>query len=238
MNLMLTNWFQKRLQLKFRGPWIALLGPDGCGKSSVIKELEVLFAPPAFVGTKMIHRRPGILVPVKPGNHPPGVPIDHYSKPTHNAVRSVVKLIILGLDWFLGYWVYIVWQQIKGYLVIFDRYYLLDLWVDPLRYRYNGPSWLVRWIRKLLPKPDLVILLDAPVEVLQSRKQEVSAEESSRQRLAYLKIVQTLPNGIVVDASKPLSQVVADVKQHILDLGVVYQAGATSTISTDILRRL
>jgi hypothetical protein len=60
-------------------------------------------------------------------------------------------------------------------------------------------------------------MLDAPVEVLQRRKQEVTPKEGARQRTAYLKLMQSLPNSYIVDASQPLDEVVAKVKEIILD---------------------
>ena len=100
-------------------------------------------------------------------------------------------------------------------LRIWDRYYH-DRLVDPLRYRYGGPMWLARWVGKLIPMPDLWILLDAPAEVLQARKQEVSFSETTRQRGAYLALMREMDNTVVVDASQPLDKVVADVNAAIL----------------------
>ena len=76
--------------------------------------------------------------------------------------------------------------------------------VDPRRYRYGGAMWLARWVGKIIPKPDLWILLDAPAEVLQKRKQEVPPEETARQRRAYLCIshdlkgVRTMADEVIV----------------------------------------
>jgi thymidylate kinase len=100
-------------------------------------------------------------------------------------------------------------------LVLHDRH-LVDTLVDPRRYRYTGPSWLLRLIWRLIPKPDLVILLDAPAEVLQARKQEVPFEETTRQRQAYLSLVGTIRNGHVVDAARPMEQVIGEVNDMIL----------------------
>ena len=68
----------------------------------------------------------------------------------------------------------------------------------------------------MIPKPDLWILLDAPAEVLQARKQEVSFEETARQRKAYLELVNNLPNAIVVNSAQPLDDVVLDVAKAVL----------------------
>ena len=74
----------------------------------------------------------------------------------------------------------------------------------------------MRQVGKLVPQPDLYILLDAPAEVLQSRKREVSLAESIRQRQAYFDVVSKMKNGIVLDASRPLDEVVAQVNSAIL----------------------
>ena len=53
--------------------------------------------------------------------------------------------------------------------------------------------------------------------MLQSRKREVSFEETARQRDAYLKLVNGMSNGIVIDAAQSLERVVIDVEVAILD---------------------
>ena len=71
---------------------------------------------------------------------------------------------------------------------------------------------------RLTPKPDLVVLLDAPSEVVQGRKQEgISFEETRRQREAYRSLVGNLPHSVIIDASRPLEAVVRDVNLAILE---------------------
>jgi thymidylate kinase len=100
-------------------------------------------------------------------------------------------------------------------LLIYDRYYH-DLLVDPKRYRYGGPSWAAKSIGKLMPQPKLWILLNAPAEVLQARKQEVPPQETARQCLAYLAFVQKQREYVIVDASQSLDRVIADVEYAII----------------------
>jgi len=104
----------------------------------------------------------------------------------------------------------------RSTLVLYDRH-LLDTLVDPLRYRYAGPMWLLRIICKFIPKPHLVILLDAPAQVVQARKREVPVEETALQREKYLRLVRGMPNGRIVDASRSLGEVVASVNAILLD---------------------
>jgi thymidylate kinase len=76
--------------------------------------------------------------------------------------------------------------------------------------------FLARLVNRIIPNPHLFVVLDAPSEVLYARKQEISFEEAVRQRDGYLKLVRNLPNGHVVDASKPLDEVVAETEEIIL----------------------
>ena len=101
-------------------------------------------------------------------------------------------------------------------MVLIDRYYY-DFFVDQRRYRLAVPALLVRLGHFFLKKPDLVVLLDAPAAVLQSRKQEVAAAETERQRVAYRELVNGLSNGVVVDATQPPEKVGASINRAILD---------------------
>jgi len=101
-------------------------------------------------------------------------------------------------------------------LVIYDRHFV-DILVDAKRYRYGGPPWLLRLIWRLIPKPDLIILLDAAPEVLQARKQEVPYEETARQRMVCLSLVRKMQNGQIVDAALPMKNVAADAAEVVLN---------------------
>jgi thymidylate kinase len=98
-------------------------------------------------------------------------------------------------------------------MVIFDRYHA-DLLVDPRRYRYGAPMWLARLATRVMPQPDRVFFLDAAPEVLLSRKQEVSHEALEANRRAYLNLASQNPRLKVIDASRPVDLVIADVLQQ------------------------
>lgn len=201
------------LGLRFRPPlpWIAVLGPDGSGKSTILEAVSALLQP-IIPHRKIFHWRPGVL---KPGNPEAGPDTDPHNKTPRSLPTSLLKLLFLFADWWLGYWKRIVPCSARVTMCLFDRCYL-DLLVDPRRYRYGGPMSLARWFGALLPQPKLVILLDAPAEVLQARKREVTLKESQRQVVAYRELVSTLPGGHIVNCNRPVPEVARDVRDLIV----------------------
>jgi thymidylate kinase len=219
--------------LQPEGLMVVFLGTDGAGKSTVTARIEQELAP-VFSSTKRYHRPvasplrwmkryrtrsgggQGAAVsaadldaqPAQP--HSPG-------KPPHNLPASLLKLGLWWADFTVfGYLLSVYPRMVRSTLVVLDRYYQ-DLLVHPDGYRYGGPLGLARLVGRLVPPPHLVILLDAPPEVIQARKQELPFEETAKQREAYLEVVEGLPNAHVVDASQSLDEVVDEAETIILD---------------------
>lgn len=157
---------------------------------------------------KMLHLKPRIIVARR--SDPDAAFDKPHDKPPRSALVSVAKIVV----WLTEAWYASFFQEEKKTLLICDRYYH-DLLVDPKRYRYGGPLWTAVLVGKLMPQPSLWILLDAPAEVLQARKQEVPLEETARQRDAYLAFVRTRRHYLIVDASQALEKVIADVEQAV-----------------------
>lgn len=210
--LTLGDW-RNRISRLLRpgGMSVVMLGPDGAGKSTVIRNLEqdrglpfefveVLgFAPP-------IHRI-----------------VDKAPKKTDTphalAPRSLPMSLVKA-----GYWLahsllgHVTDRQKKmaNGLVLYDRHFM-DILVDPVRYRYGGPRWVLRVIDRFTPVPDLIVLLDAPSEVLHARKPELEMAERHRQRQAYLDLVKTRRNAIIIDATMAPEDVLSAIHGHIVE---------------------
>lgn len=188
---------------------VCILGPDGAGKSTVIHEVEArLQYTTKFV--ELRHLKPRILL--KPAPSAVGPVTDPHANKPRSPLASCVKLVV----WLAELWLDAFVSGKKNLtLRIYDRYFH-DLLVDPRRYRYGGPMTFARLVAALVPQPDQWILLDAPTEVLQARKQEVTAEETARQREAYVRFVKSRQHSTIVDASQPLERVAADTTEAIL----------------------
>jgi len=186
---------------------IVILGPDGAGKSSVIRGLvEKLNLRGCAVEVR--HLKPRIVFAGR--GEPVTIVVDPHGKPPRSAFLSMVKIVV----WLFEEWYAQIFLDKRDCVLLCDRYYH-DLLIDPKRYRYGGPQWVARLIGGLMPRPKLWILLDAPPAVLRARKQEVSPQETARQREAYLAFIRRQRNSATVEASRLLENVIADVERAI-----------------------
>lgn len=193
-------------------PFIAFLGCDGSGKSTVIASVTgSLSAAGTRVNTG--HWRPKPFAAAGSGG--PSAADDPHGQKARGLAGSVAKLGWLWLNWWLA-WILKLGNQTRGGVLIFDRYHG-DLLADPARYRYGGPMWLARLASGLMPQPDMVFFLDAPPEVLLSRKREVAEESLIASRSRYLKLCATSRRFQIIDVDRKVEDVVADVLNR-LDL--------------------
>ncbi len=194
-----------------RGLFVAVLGPDGSGKSTLIEQLEQELKE-TFCRTARFHLMPRLFRRGK-GRGPVN---DPHGKPLRSLPASLLKLAYYWLDYTLGYWLRIRPALVRSTLVLFDRYYD-DLLVDPKRYRYGGPMWAARWLRRFIPRPDLWLILDVPEDEILRRKQEVPLEEMRRQRNGYRSLAAELQNAVYLNGSQPPEMVAAQARKAILE---------------------
>lgn len=189
--------------LRARGLFIALLAPDGAGKSTLAQALKKdsgLKAQLLYMGTNLAASTIGL----------PSTRWLHRVLKNSRAPK-LVKLMLKPVNYcnrILDLWYRIVYahgQRLRGKVVVFDRY-VYDSWIAK-----PATTWAKRARRKFLqagwPSPDLVLLLDAPGELLFRRKGEHSPEWLEQQRQAYLALQSQLPQMRVLDAMMSAEEV-------------------------------
>jgi thymidylate kinase len=217
------------------GLHVVFLGPDGVGKSTVIEGVRRDLSD-AFLRTDYYTFAPSL---IPRANQPDQEPLKRgpHALPPRSYPASLVKAFWWLGCYTIGHLLTIHPAKARSSLVVNHRYFL-DAIVDQRRYRYSGPVWLLKLIWKIVPKPDLIILLDAPAEVIWPRKREITLEETARQRNAYRELVGPLTNARIVDASQPAEKVIADVDRIVIDYlaaRVRKQVGLDSTAAADLI---
>jgi thymidylate kinase len=168
-----------------RGLSVALLGPDGAGKTTLAGEIADGFVFPVrrvYMGLT-------------------GGWLRHVNR---LRVPGIVLLGRLAILW--GRYLRARWLQAGGALVVFDRY-VYDA-VAPTPYPLSRLGRLSRRIAgRACPAPDLVLVLSAPGDVMFRRKGSYSAAQLEDWRGRYLQLSRRLPNVEVVDTTRPLDVV-------------------------------
>ena len=168
---------------------VALLGPDGAGKSSLAAELARSLPIP-------VRRFYGGLYPV--GRR-------QFRLRGLGTAATILRLWRTSARATVAAWL--------GRLVVFDRYPL-----DALVLLQDGAGRLHRWRGVLLarscPRPDLLIVLDAPVEVLHERRQEQAVDVLEVQRHRYADLARATPGTVVVAAATEID----DVRRRVIEV--------------------
>ena len=106
-----------------------------------------------------------------------------------------------------------------GRVVVFDRHFYTDYYafvIDPTVERTRLQRLHGILLKQIFSKPDLVIFLDAPSEMLLARKGEGTIELLEHRRQDCLRVRDHFDNFLVVDAGQPVERVVAEVTEHIV----------------------
>lgn len=204
----LKRWFW--LDRRNSAHWIAVLGPDGSGKSTVIEVLsqqvaDLLVKDPEEVF--VFHHRPAVFPNIRrllafcsKIEKEEDFSSPHRAAPA-STLGSLCRILYYWLDYVLGYWVIVRPRLIRGKIILFDRYFH-DFLVDPKRSRISLPEWVRKTLFRLTPLPTLSVVLEASPETVYSHKQEIPVNEIERQIKEYRDMAQEAKNLFVVDAEK------------------------------------
>jgi thymidylate kinase len=231
-----------------QGFTVALIGPDGAGKTTIARQLEQLLPLPVkyvYMGvnpassnyllptTRAVHAvrrlrgaKPDTSGP-RDSRRPDRAPSRGSAKHALRTGRSFLRLgNRLAEEWHRVLVASL--HRRRGSIVVFDRhffadYYAYDVSAKPRRSASRRVHGFV--LSRLYPRPDLVIYLDAPAEILLERKGEGTLESLERRRREYLELGKILQQFAVVDASRPLDMVTRDVADVIAAFSVGKRPG-------------
>jgi thymidylate kinase len=171
---------------------VALLAPDGAGKTTLVHAIHESFQVPVRSLYMGLWRR---------GSH-------SLSDQRLPGMGFVFRLFRLWTRYLVA-----CYHRAYGRFVIFDRY-VYDAML-PSRKPLSWHSRCRRWLlARACPAPDLLIVLDAPGEVLFGRKGEHNIALLEQQRRAYLRLA-TGPGRLVVDATRDAERVRREVTSFI-----------------------
>jgi thymidylate kinase len=233
----------------------ALVGADGAGKTTIARQIEsemplnikyiyMGFSPLssnfALPTTRLISMVKRLMGKNGDTSGPPD--------PTRVRPRSSnpIKRMVSGLkaslrlsnrlaeEWFRQI---IVWYyRYMDYIILTDRHFYSDYHAHdianndpnrPLTSRIHGYI-----LDRFYPRPDLIIFLDAPAEVLFARKGEGSIELLELRRQEYLELQDKVRRFVTINAEQPLAQVTADVMAAIRDYQIDL-AGVTAAMRNE-----
>jgi thymidylate kinase len=102
------------------------------------------------------------------------------------------------------------YHQLRGRLVIFDRYvYEAGLPAQPPWLAVKRPYFWI--LGHMVPPAQTSVVLDVPADVAYARKQENSADELESERRFYAGLVDRIQALQVVDGSRDVETVSADI---------------------------
>jgi thymidylate kinase len=206
-----------------RGFTVALIGCDGAGKTTVARALErtpglrVRYLYMGVSAESSNRRLPSSRIADAVKRRHAGIPSSRQG--WRRTCRAGLRLVNrLAEEWYrqLIAQAYVA----RGWTVVFDRHFLADYHATdiaradrPLSRRIHG--WM---LLHAYPRPELLVLLDAPPHVLHARKGEGTLASLARRRAEYFGLASAagLDGTVaVVPATQALPAVVDDVAELI-----------------------
>jgi len=201
LSFLALRWFHQKKNPLRLAPLISIVGPDGAGKSTMVKNLKEFlektgrestiiysgrgrgnFLPIASIGRKYKRRekKNDKLKKIKKAN-------------VKRKLLYCAMAPIYTLDLLLRYFIYMLPERIKGTYVITDRYGTDIILMKNVPFNYKKILYL------LFPKPTTTIYLYNKAEVLHQRRPEETIEELNRQMAIFAKCKDLSENRIKSD---------------------------------------
>lgn len=166
---------------KRKGMIITLSGVDGAGKTTVINELKYVFDKKYRKPVVVLRHRPSI-IPIlsafkygKIGAEKRSVESLPRQGANSSILKSLLRFSYYYADYFFGQFYIYVKYVLRGYIVIYDRYYF-DMMNDSKRSNMNLPKVVTSFGYAFLLKPNFNFFLYANPDTILQRKQELDRD--------------------------------------------------------------
>lgn len=215
------------------GLTVAILGPDGAGKSTLIEAIDAAQVLPTAVvymggnAATANHSLPTTRWLVRHGAIDTWAPaavtsvLNRQNSVIARTWRSVREAVKFANEVFEFAYRFAIAFSAKssGKVVLFDRY-IYDPLIDALVNGASRGQWLrARLFQRVFPKPDLVVILGAPGSLLFERKGEHSPQSLDRMLSACRWVVRDFPSVEYLDATQPSTEVlrraISCIQRHI-----------------------
>lgn len=206
--------------------FIAIIGPDGCGKTTVADGVSARFKHRPFASIRRIHSDFGFLPRLRdikkwifrlanihidfasdlaPGTRHMGM------QPPLSQVRSMLYVLYYGIGLRLGMLKLLTWRTFSG-MILADRYYY-DYYY--MRGHMQCPRWWLDMIGIIVPEPDLIFYLDRPAEKIYAQKPELEISEIKRQQQAINDVMKKNKRFRIINASQGIDDAVQKVSRWV-----------------------
>ncbi|WP_458525171.1 hypothetical protein [Onishia taeanensis] len=190
------EWFRWRAKRASCGGVMAILGPDGSGKTTVSELLRERLGNARYFRFKRVYRKSLLYKALYAfaGERKLDADGQRLEKNQFDDLNAT-KLFWFGL--MPGWWM--AFRARIGNKVLVDRYYQ-DLLITGSRFK-GRPLALVPGARRKLhyvPTSSLMVQLDAPTEVIRSRKDELSSEAIDGFRRLYFELMLETRSPVLV----------------------------------------
>ena len=201
------------------GLFIVLIGPDGCGKTTISTALRNDMKR-NFRAVWRFHWRPKLLPKLggsgnnsdsnsQSDNNAPPTPPD---KAKYNQLVSMVRFCYYLTDFVFGYWLVIYPKKARSTFIVGERYFA-DILVHPVRYGFNLPGWFMRACTAFVPKPDAIVLLSGDAQRIHNRKPELDVTTISEQLKQYSSEIVHWGEHFTADTNQPVDDVIKQIQE-------------------------